>query len=105
MKRHSLSANKKLAITLSSSWVMTCCMSKQYEYVASGGLDNVVTVFKTSDNTTNEAIFKKKVRAVCFTFCLCVCMYVCMCVCVCVCVFDTYIELHIHKKLRIYTEN
>jgi len=40
--------NKQLAITLNSAWVMTCAFSPSYEYIASGGLDNTVSIFKTS---------------------------------------------------------
>jgi len=42
------SGNKQLAITLNSAWVMTCAFSSTYEFIASGGLDNTVSIFKTS---------------------------------------------------------
>eukprot|EP01083_Nonionella_stella_P157041 509244_1 len=42
------SGNKQLAITLNSAWVMTCAFSPSYDYIASGGLDNTISVFKTS---------------------------------------------------------
>ena len=42
------SGNKQLAITLNSAWVMTCAFSPTYDYIASGGLDNTVSIFKTS---------------------------------------------------------
>ena len=44
----SYSGNKQLAITLNSAWVMTCAFSPTYDYIASGGLDNTVSIFKTS---------------------------------------------------------
>lgn len=39
-------ANKLQSITLRSSWVMTCAFSQTGSHVASGGLDNIVSVFK-----------------------------------------------------------
>jgi len=42
------SGNKQLAITLNSAWVMTCAFSPSYEFIASGGLDNTVSIFKTT---------------------------------------------------------
>merc|ERR1740123_2551949 len=47
--------NKQLAITLNSAWVMTCAFSPSYEYIASGGLDNTVSIFKTSASNANDA--------------------------------------------------
>ena len=44
------SGHKQLAITLNSAWVMTCAFSPTYEYIASGGLDNTVSIFKTTSN-------------------------------------------------------
>jgi guanine nucleotide-binding protein G(I)/G(S)/G(T) subunit beta-1 len=43
------SGNKQLAITLNSAWVMTCAFSPTYDYIASGGLDNTVSIFKISN--------------------------------------------------------
>merc|ERR1712087_99751 len=45
--------NKQLAITLNSAWVMTCAFSQSYEFIASGGLDNTVSIFKTSNGNQN----------------------------------------------------
>jgi len=50
----SLSGNKQLAITLNSAWVMTCAFSPTYEYIASGGLDNTVSIFKTSSQNPSH---------------------------------------------------
>jgi guanine nucleotide-binding protein G(I)/G(S)/G(T) subunit beta-1 len=49
------SGNKQLAITLNSAWVMTCAFSPSYEYIASGGLDNTVSIFKTSNGAEQAA--------------------------------------------------
>lgn len=54
------SGNKQLAVTLSSSWVMTCCFSPNYTFVASGGLDNTVTIFRVAG--TEGAKFQQKDR-------------------------------------------
>lgn len=60
----SLTGNKQLAITLNSAWVMTCAFSPSYDYIASGGLDNTVTIFKTSNRDAatgpNGGKFKSK---------------------------------------------
>lgn len=40
---------KNAAISLRSSWVMTCALSPAAELVASGGLDNICTVHRVSD--------------------------------------------------------
>jgi len=37
-------------ITLRSSWVMSCAMSKSGSMVGCGGLDNILTIFKVPDN-------------------------------------------------------
>jgi len=54
--------NKQLAITLNSAWVMTCGFSPSYNLVASGGLDNTVTVYNTGSQETENNIrqFKSK---------------------------------------------
>jgi len=44
------STNKKVAIPLRSAWVMTCAYSPQLSYVASGGLDNLCSVFNIKDS-------------------------------------------------------
>ena len=44
------SANKKIAIPLRSAWVMTCAYSPQRKFVASGGLDNLCSVFNIKDS-------------------------------------------------------
>lgn len=48
------SGNKQLAITLNSAWVMTCAFSPTYEFIASGGLDNTVSIFKTSNQNNQQ---------------------------------------------------
>ena len=42
---NAITSNKKIAIPLQSNWVMTCAFSSQENFVASGGLDNLVSVF------------------------------------------------------------
>ena len=44
------STNKKIAIPLRSAWVMTCAYSPQRSFVASGGLDNLCSVFNINDS-------------------------------------------------------
>ena len=44
------STNKKIAIPLRSAWVMTCAYSPQRSFVASGGLDNLCSVFNIKDS-------------------------------------------------------
>eukprot|EP00484_Ammonia_sp_Unknown_P026564 CAMPEP_0197031686 /NCGR_PEP_ID=MMETSP1384-20130603/10615_1 /TAXON_ID=29189 /ORGANISM="Ammonia sp." /LENGTH=363 /DNA_ID=CAMNT_0042461249 /DNA_START=95 /DNA_END=1186 /DNA_ORIENTATION=- len=44
------STNKKVAIPLRSAWVMTCAYSPNLTYVASGGLDNLCSVFNIKDS-------------------------------------------------------
>merc|ERR1719474_720253 len=60
----SKTGNKQLAITLNSAWVMTCAFSPTYEFIASGGLDNIVSIFKTSNQNNvqgpNGARFRSK---------------------------------------------
>ncbi|KAG9396447.1 Guanine nucleotide-binding protein, beta subunit [Carpediemonas membranifera] len=48
---HAVSGNKVAIIPLKSAWVMTCAYSPNGNLVASGGLDNIVSVFpvKTRD--------------------------------------------------------
>jgi guanine nucleotide-binding protein G(I)/G(S)/G(T) subunit beta-1 len=48
-------ANKKLALTLPSAWVMTCAFSTDNSMIASGGLDNIVTIHKVSEGTGARA--------------------------------------------------
>lgn len=58
-----LSGNKQLAITLNSAWVMTCAFSPSYHYIASGGLDNTVSIFQTTafdDSGAAVARFRSK---------------------------------------------
>ena len=45
--------NKRLSIPLRSSWVMTTSFSPDNSLVASGGLDNLVSIFKLDDNGTD----------------------------------------------------
>ena len=54
---NSKSGNKQLAITLNSAWVMTCAFSPTYEYIASGGLDNTVSIFKTSNQNAQAGTY------------------------------------------------
>ena len=42
-----LTGNKYLAISLDSAWVMACAFSPSCKLVASGGLDNTITVYST----------------------------------------------------------
>lgn len=42
--------NKKVAIPLRSAWVMTCAFSPDGRLVASGGLDNLCSIFQIGDN-------------------------------------------------------
>jgi len=59
----SLTGNKQLAITLNSAWVMTCAFSPTYEYIASGGLDNTVSIFKTSSQNNQQGAQGGRFRA------------------------------------------
>jgi len=43
---NAFSTNKEHAIALRSSWVMTCAYSPDGSMVASGGLDNIVSIYK-----------------------------------------------------------
>jgi len=45
-----VSGNKKIAIPLRSAWVMTCAYSPGRQLVASGGLDNLCSVFNVKDS-------------------------------------------------------
>jgi len=49
-----LSTNKINAIPLSCAWVMTCCFAPSGQFVASGGLDNICSVFDLSNPGTDE---------------------------------------------------
>lgn len=44
-----LTTDKQYAISLSSSWVMTCAYAPSKKMVASGGLDNICSVYKLSE--------------------------------------------------------
>lgn len=44
-----LTADKEYAITLKSSWVMTCAYANNRRMVASGGLDNVCSIYDLED--------------------------------------------------------
>jgi len=44
------SGNKKVAIPLRSAWVMTCAFSPESDFVASGGLDNLCSIFHIEDS-------------------------------------------------------
>ena len=41
---NSHSMKKYLMLNLESSWVMTCRLSSKYRFIASGGLDNTITL-------------------------------------------------------------
>ena len=56
------SGNKQLAITLNSAWVMTCAFSPTYEFIASGGLDNTVSIFKTSNQNNPQGISSRNIQ-------------------------------------------
>ncbi|CAO3622281.1 unnamed protein product [Cunninghamella blakesleeana] len=45
--------NKLFVISLRSSWVMTCSYSPSGNFVASGGLDNMCSIFKLNNNGYN----------------------------------------------------
>eukprot|EP01084_Bolivina_argentea_P096005 172588_1 len=45
-----LSRNKLASIPLRSAWVMTCSFSASGEYIASGGLDNIISVFRVGED-------------------------------------------------------
>jgi guanine nucleotide-binding protein G(I)/G(S)/G(T) subunit beta-1 len=47
---NALTNNKLDVINLRSSWVMSCAMSPSGRMTASGGLDNLVTIYKLPDN-------------------------------------------------------
>lgn len=53
------STNKIHAIPLASSWVMTCAFAPSSLYVACGGLDNLCSIYKLPDPSTNPADEKK----------------------------------------------
>ena len=52
---------KKVAVTLKSSWVMTCAFSPSGNFLASGGLDNMCTVhnLKSTDKDGNPRTSKQ----------------------------------------------
>lgn len=49
-----ISTNKVNAIPLSCAWVMTCCISADSGFVASGGLDNICSVFDLNSGDTDN---------------------------------------------------
>lgn len=57
---NALTANKQLAITLSSAWVMTCAFAQSFDYIASGGLDNTVSIFSTTIRGDQGGKFRDK---------------------------------------------
>lgn len=52
---NALSSNKLEVINLRSSWVMSCAMSESRRMTASGGLDNLVTIYKLPDGGPNPS--------------------------------------------------
>ncbi|KAG2374755.1 hypothetical protein C9374_010499 [Naegleria lovaniensis] len=48
---NALTTYKQHAITLRTNWVMTCSYSNSGQYVASGGLDNIVSIFNINQLT------------------------------------------------------
>jgi guanine nucleotide-binding protein G(I)/G(S)/G(T) subunit beta-1 len=57
---NAITANKQLAITLSSAWVMTCAFAPSFDYIASGGLDNTVSIFSTTIRGDQGGKFRDK---------------------------------------------
>lgn len=57
---NAFSGSKQLAIPLKSSWVMTCALSPtpEYQFIASGGLDNAVTVHKCN-RFTEKGLYRE----------------------------------------------
>jgi guanine nucleotide-binding protein G(I)/G(S)/G(T) subunit beta-1 len=51
---HAMSTNKVEAIPLRSSWVMSVCYSPSQNFVASGGLDNLCSLFKLPYDDPNQ---------------------------------------------------
>jgi guanine nucleotide-binding protein G(I)/G(S)/G(T) subunit beta-1 len=51
---NAVTANKINAISLKSSWVMSCAFSPSGKFVASGGLDNMCTVYNASKGKPEE---------------------------------------------------
>ena len=49
---NALTSNKVTAIPLRSTWVMTCAYAPGGQFVASGGLDNMCSIFNISDTKT-----------------------------------------------------
>jgi len=47
---NAFTTNKEHAISLRSSWVMTCAYCPSADMVASGGLDNIVSIYKLSSD-------------------------------------------------------
>ena len=55
------STNKLLSIALNSTWVMTCVFSRDHHLIASGGLDNTVSIYRLNESG-NEFSSKKLYR-------------------------------------------
>lgn len=51
---NAITANKINAIPLKSSWVMSCAFSPSGKFVASGGLDNICTVYSSASKGKPE---------------------------------------------------
>ncbi|KAI8991961.1 WD40-repeat-containing domain protein [Mycotypha africana] len=47
--------NKTFAIPLKSSWVMTCAYAPSGNYVASGGLDNICSIYSIQSSSSSSA--------------------------------------------------
>ncbi|EGV60513.1 G protein subunit beta [Yamadazyma tenuis] len=54
---------KKKAIELENQWVLTCALSPNSEFIASGGLDNNLSIYKVND-TVQQTYFNSKVQHV-----------------------------------------
>mmetsp|Transcript_20200 Transcript_20200/g.24891 ORF Transcript_20200/g.24891 Transcript_20200/m.24891 type:complete len:353 (+) Transcript_20200:74-1132(+) len=54
---NALTQNKYCAITLNSSWVMNCVFSPSIKFVASGGLDNKVTIHKVEPTFVSKELY------------------------------------------------
>ena len=55
--RDAYTSNKKFAIPLRSSWVMTCAYAPSGNLVACGGLDNICTIFNIGNSKDGMVSF------------------------------------------------
>lgn len=62
-----VSGFKKKAIPLENQWVLTCAISPNGEHVASGGLDNTLTVYNVSSRynpSGEEGVYQNSIRSI-----------------------------------------